>query len=157
QAVPAGPFRWLEKPATAIREWTTSPERDLLDSVCTYAGFTHRRRVLFLKPRTLIILDSVAGGGGEHLLDQFWHLAALEDGARLSFNAPAEVQEGWRSRVFGAREPSPVMWVCHRGPLPAEMAAVLDLSPECLPSSVLVRKETGGTVVEWRGGQVEFP
>ena len=129
QAIPAGPFRWNEKPAVAIRQWTSSAGRDSLDASCTYAGFTHRRRVVFLKPELVVVLDTVEGLPGEHLLEQFWHLAAGEDASRLSFSAPAEASEGWRSRVFAAKEPSPVLCVKRSGKLPAAMAAVLDLSP----------------------------
>ena len=50
QAVPGGPFRWNDKPSVKVREWATGAERDYLDATCAYAGFTHRRRVVFLKP-----------------------------------------------------------------------------------------------------------
>src|SRR5205823_11716323 len=50
QAVPAGPFRWNGKPSVDVREWTTGAQQDYLDATCRYSGFTHRRRVLFVKP-----------------------------------------------------------------------------------------------------------
>ena len=60
QAMPAGPFRWNEKPAVRVDQWSSSPDRDYLDATCRYAGFTHRRRVLFDKAFSiLIVLDSV--------------------------------------------------------------------------------------------------
>ena len=40
QAIPAGPFRWLEKPDVRINAWSSSPERDFLDATCEYGGFT---------------------------------------------------------------------------------------------------------------------
>ncbi len=93
QAVPGGPFRWEETPAASIRIWRTTNERDDLDAECRYAGFTHRRRVAFLKPFTLVVLDTVEGPPGEHLLEQWWHLGAAEDAGRFSFSAPpAEVE-----------------------------------------------------------------
>jgi hypothetical protein len=160
QAIPAGPFRWTGKPAAAIRQWTSSASRDFLDASCTYAGFTHRRRVVFLKPDLLVVLDTVLhtaeGGVGDRMLEQFWHLAASQDAARLSFSAPAEMTEGWRSRVFASKEPSPVLCVKRRGPLPVAMAAVLDLSksPRSGPVEVL---DAGPTLsITWRGEPVEF-
>src|SRR5207253_2151908 len=35
QAVPAGPFRWNEKPSVVVNQWATSPERDYLDATCS--------------------------------------------------------------------------------------------------------------------------
>ena len=155
QAIPSGPFRWNEKPAVFIRRWTSTARRDFLDASCTYGGFAHRRRVAFLKPDLVVVLDTVEGGPGEHVLEQFWHLAAGDDASRLSFSAPAEMTEGWRSRVFAAKEPSPVLCVKRRGPLPAAMAAVLDLSasPRSGPVEVLDAGEAFS--VTWCGRRVD--
>jgi hypothetical protein len=166
QAIPAGPFRWNEKPAVTVREFVTRPELDYLDAACSYAAdrqnrfamwgrlaacgglltrlrrlptaaqlnklphktlFTHRRRILFRKPRVVIVLDSVDGPPGEHTLEQFWHLGLPEDAARFSFSAPAAHVEAWRSRAFASKEPAPALCVTWRGPLPALLVAVLDL------------------------------
>lgn len=157
QAVPAGPFRWLEKPATAVREWTSSAEADCLDASCTYAGFTHRRRVRFVKPDYVVVLDTVDGPTGEHLIEQFWHLGAVEDAGRLTFPATPENLSGWRSRALEAREPAPVLRVTYRGALPVEMAAVLDLSSgNPTPGRLKLSDSDGKTVVAWNGGSVEF-
>jgi hypothetical protein len=160
QALPAGPFRWIGKPVTAIREWTSSAEADWLDASCAYAGFTHRRRIRFVKPDRVIVLDTVEGladgPAGDHLLEQFWHLGASEDAARLASTAPAETLAGWRSRALGLKEPAPVLRVVYRGPLPAQMAAVLDLSGDPAPGPIELRTEAGKTVVVWNGGSVEF-
>src|SRR5207247_9089072 len=110
------------------RQWTSSPDRDFLDATCTYAGFTHRRRVLFLKPAVFVGLDTVEGPPADHSLEQFWHLGGMEDASRVSFNAPAELTEGWRSRALASKEPAPVLRVTRRGPLPAALAAMVDLS-----------------------------
>jgi hypothetical protein len=74
QAVPAGPFRWNEKPVVNLQEWVTSAERDLLSASCAYGGFTHWRQVQFLKPDVVVVLDRVDGPDGEHLVEQYWHL-----------------------------------------------------------------------------------
>ena len=129
QAIPAGPFRWTGKPVTRIDQWVSEPDRDFLDAACAYAGFTHRRRVLFLKPGVLLVTDTIDGPAGDHTLEQFWHLAAIDDVPRFSFDGRAEVIEGWRSRALASKEPAPVLRVARCGPLPATLVTVVDLSP----------------------------
>jgi len=73
QALPAGLFGWRDKPAVEISQWNSESEWDYLDARCSYSGFIHRRRILFVKSGYLFILDTVAGSGGEHLVEQFWH------------------------------------------------------------------------------------
>jgi hypothetical protein len=145
QAVPGGPFRWDHKPSVAVRQWTTGPDRDCLDATCAYAGFTHRRSIFFVKPATVVVLDTVDGPSGEHTLEQFWHLDSAEDAARFSFSAPAEVVDAWRSRAFCSREPATALCVTVRGPLPAHIAAVLDLSD--LPANGPLEIRTEGDAI----------
>ena len=147
QAVPSGPFRWDHKPSVAVRQWGTGPDRDYLDATCAYAGFTHRRRIAFVKPATVVVLDTVDGPSGEHTLEQFWHLDSAEDAARFSFSAPVEVVDAWRSRALCSREPATALCIAVRGQLPAHMAAVLDLS-ECPASGLLeIRTERDAILV----------
>ncbi len=161
QATPAGPFRWTDKPATTIRQWSSTPDRDYLDAACAYAGFTHRRRVLFLKPTTLVVLETVDGPPGEHLIEQFWHLAESDDAARFGFSAPAEVIEGWRSRAFATKEPAPVLRVTRRGPLRCRLAAVVDFSesPTNAPIELRLEGETISVAITLAGRtvRVQFP
>lgn len=158
QAIPAGPFRWNEKPAVGVREFLTGPELDYLDAACTYAAFTHRRRIAFLKPRVVIILDSVDGPPGEHTLEQFWHLGSGEDAARFSFSAPATRVEAWRSRAFASKEPAPALCVTWRGPLPAHLAAVLDLSGSPATGPMEIRREGEHLLIlTWGAHRVTFP
>jgi hypothetical protein len=145
QAVAGGPFRWYLKPFVAVRQWAAGPDRDWLDATCSYAGFTHRRRIVFMKPDTVVVLDTVDGPPGEHTLEQFWHLGSAEDAARFSFSAPAEVLDTWRSRAFGIREPATAVCATLRGQLPAHMAAVLDLSAS--PVSGLLEIRTEGDAI----------
>jgi hypothetical protein len=145
QAVPGGPFRWNHKPSVTVGEWTTSSARDYLDATCAYAGFTHRRRIVFVKPAKVIVLDTVDGPPGDHTLEQFWHLDTPEDAARFSFSAPAEVVEARRSRALCSMEPATALCVTVRGPLPAHMAAVLDLSESPARGPLEVR--TGGDAI----------
>jgi hypothetical protein len=149
QAIPGGPFRWNDKPLVQVHQWVTSPSRDFLDATCAYAGFTHRRRILFLKPATLLVLDTVDGPWGDHTLEQFWHLDSAEDASRLSFSAPAEVVDTWRSRALCSREAAKALRVTLRGPLPAHMAAVLDLS-DCPASGSLEIRTAGDAILVGR-------
>jgi hypothetical protein len=156
QALPAGPFRWNQKPTVTISQWTSGARRDFLDATCTYGGLTHRRRVLLVKPDLVMVLDTVEGGPGEHLVEQFWHLAGDEGASRLSFSEPAEGTGGWRSRAFAAKEPSPVLCVKRRGPLPVAMAAVLDLSASPRSGPVEVLDAGEAFRVTWCGERVEL-
>jgi hypothetical protein len=147
QAVPGGPFRWNHKPSVTVGQWSTSPERDYLDATCAYAGFTHRRRIVFVKPATVLVLDTVDGPPGDHTLEQFWHLDSAEDAARFSFSAPAEVVEARRSRALCSMEPAPALCVAVRGPLPAHMAAVLDLSESPTRGPLEIRSDGDAILV----------
>jgi hypothetical protein len=149
QAVPHGPFRWDHKPSVAVRQWATGTDRDCLDATCAYAGFAHRRRVVFVKPATVVVLDTVDGPSGEHTLEQFWHLGSAEDHARFSFSAPVEVVDAWRSRALCSREPATALCITVRGRLPAHMAAVLDLS-ECPASGPLEIRTEGDAILVGR-------
>lgn len=146
QAKPAGPFRWDRKPKVETLEWAASPERDFLDAVCRYRGFTHRRRVLLLKPDLILVLDEIEGPPGEHLVEQFWHPGAgtvrcscrcFRAGGRAYLSLAAAGGEiewgeggehGWRSRAFGTIEAAPVICVRRRGALPVRLAAAVDCS-----------------------------
>jgi Heparinase II/III-like protein/Heparinase II/III N-terminus len=149
QAVPVGPFRWNGKPSVTVRQWNTRPEWDYLDATCAYADFTHRRRIVFVKPATVIVLDTVDGPPGIHTLEQFWHLDSADDASRFSFSAPAEKVEAWRSRALCSREPATALCVTTRGPLPAHIAAVLDLS-ECPASGPLEIRTEGEAILVGR-------
>jgi hypothetical protein len=152
--VPGGPFRWREKPSVAVRQWTTSTERDELDAVCWYAGFTHRRRIVFVKPATLLVLDTVDGPPGDHWLEQWWHLGAAEEGARFSFSVPAAAVEAWRSRALCSKEAAAALVVTQRCGLPAQVAMVLDLSESPVSGTLEVRRDGEAIVVGRSGGGI---
>jgi len=154
QAIPAGPFRWNEKPVARVDQWTLGAEADYLDASCIYGGFTHRRRVLFLKPALVAILDRVDGPESEHLVEQFWHLDSPADAARLSFSAPASIIETWRSRALCSREPATALCVKLRGTLPIYIAAVLDLSDAPITGALDLHHESGNVSIA-RGTSAE--
>ncbi len=160
QAVAAGPFRWRDKPETGIRCWLSSSLRDFLDAWCSYAGFTHRRRMLFVKPELLAILDEVTGPEGPHSVAQQWHLASPAEAVRFSLSEPAALVDGWRSRAFACKEPAPVLRAARHGPLPVRMAAVVDLSDAPEAAALTISAAGDAAVLEWggRGGmQLVFP
>jgi hypothetical protein len=153
QATPVGPFRWADKPEVVVHEWRTSSEEDFLDAECRYRGITHRRRILFSKPDIIAVLDEVgqailpaaAFQAAGPALEQFWHSGqkvtresprsfVLGSRARLLLSHDATLEtggaNGWRSRVFGSKEPAPVICAAQTGQLPATFAAVIDLSGE---------------------------
>jgi hypothetical protein len=119
QANPVNPFRWAEQPSVRVREWTTTPKQDYLDAECSYAEFVHRRRVRFVKPNLLLIVDDIECPPGEHTIEQLWHPGAPVSGSGTRFRIgsrcslvvqqDAEIENGWRSRALLSREPSPVI------------------------------------------------
>ena len=148
QAVPAGPFRWMQPPAVAVRNWTTHLHMDEIDAECRYAGITHRRRVRFRKPAVVIIIDELTGDGA-HLIEQFWHLgnyAELQRDrcARIGENAYLTVangalelfeaeEHGWISDAPGTKRSAHVLRVKVEQTLPLTLATVLSFTPNpCL-------------------------
>jgi hypothetical protein len=127
QAIPAGPFRWHEKPSVRVEHWSTVRDCDTLEATCSYVGFVHRRRIVFHKPGRLVIADTVGGPPGDHTVEQFWHLGAVGEARRFRFAAEAEMQDGWRSRALASREKAPVLRVTARGPLPVRLETTIDL------------------------------
>lgn len=137
QAPPAGPFAWAGKPSVAIESWQSSADEDYLDASCRYSGsdLTHRRRILFLKPDTVFILDEIRGVPNA-TVEQFWHPA--EPIVELSANAfrigtsvilattsETRLEPSWRSRAYGEKQPSPVLVVSRESPTPLYMGAIL--------------------------------
>jgi hypothetical protein len=129
QAVPAGPFRWLEKPRVELREWNSNAAQDYLDATCSYGGFSHRRRMAFFKPGLVVIVDDVEGSG-QQLVEQFWHVGreGLLVFAALEPERIAGGEYGWRSDAFGIKRPAPVLRLSQNAALPVRFATVLDLS-----------------------------
>ncbi len=125
QAAPGGPFRWTGRPDVRILNWQTGAAEDMFEAECRYSGFAHRRQVTFRKPHTLEISDLINGPGGDHVVEQFWHIADDRDAVVTS--EPGTLISGWRSRAFGRRESAPVLRVAKRGPLPMKLSATVNL------------------------------
>lgn len=164
QATPEGPFRWADKPAVEVADWKSSQASDYLAAICRYRGFEHLRRVEFVKPSLILVIDDITGPPGEHRLEQFWHAGVaveqesprrfrLAREARLLLSRDGELsvggENGWRSRVFGSKEEAAVVRVEYRGALPAQLVAAIDLTGCAEPSHVSAALqqlgvETGG-------------
>ena len=138
QAKPEGPFRWNDRPCVEKLSWETSERSDFLAAICRYGGFEHLRRILYMKPSLIAVVDDITGPPGEHLVEQFWHSGEgvdevsprefrLGHSARLLLSHGGNHEEGWRSRVMGSKEPAPVIRIATRGKLPIQLTAAIDL------------------------------
>jgi len=144
QAMPDGPFRWKQQPDVATLDWESMPEKDALTAECRYRGFTHRRQFLFVKPDLLLIVDSVEGPPGEHLIQQFWHPASEESIRSIFLSNRAEIASGWRSIAYGQRAPAPVLCVRKTTALPFRLAATIFLGD---PAAVNVAFDPSETAI----------
>lgn len=113
QAAPNGPFSWKSRPRARLRAWTSSDELDFVDGEhhafqLRGAALTHRRRVIFVKPRYWIVIDDLDETGGsverrveccfqfapDHTLraEHGWVRAATPGGHALLLRATASVR-----------------------------------------------------------------
>jgi heparinase II/III-like protein len=150
QATPAGPFRWNGRPEVRIHEWRSAGERDFLDAECRYSGFRHRRRFQFLKPDVLLVLDTVEGPPGDHLVEQFWHAASPDTFARMAFSQASESIEAWHSPVFGSKEAAAARRSAYRGPLPVMLAAGISFDGQ--PEALTLEESPEVVTLHFRGG-----
>jgi hypothetical protein len=166
QAVPDGPFKWRQRPQARLRHWVSTPDFDLADAdhdAYRYLSdpVSHRRRVLFVKPRYWVIVDDLAGKD-EHRVDlrfQFapaevqlgddgWVSAQAADGrgCRLLVTATAPLQadlaegreqppQGWMSPDYGQRRPAPMLVYSAHARLPLRLVSLL--CPAELPVAVV--------------------
>lgn len=180
QAEPSGPFGWRNPPRVDVRHWHSEVDADFLDAECRYRGFRHRRRVLFVKPKLLFILDNIQNESQRTAwtAEQFWHAGgALETLAPDCFRiagegmltlalsgAPVDLLEsgelGWRSPIFGVKQPAPVLVVRKRSTGALRFGALFAFSDSRAPASLaIVPGEAGARLVvtgAWNVG-VEFP
>jgi hypothetical protein len=141
QADPVNPFRWENPPAVSTHRWSTTDTEDILDAECTYRGIRHRRYVHLVKPHALLIVDVVNGSPGEHLVEQFWHLASEQYISLFRFPLRVEQSPGRRSRCFGQQEPAPVLVARRHATLPVIMPAAVRLSES---AEIDITLEDGG-------------
>jgi hypothetical protein len=82
QAAPAGPFSWQRHPRARLRHWLTTEALDFADAehdAYTHLPdpVTHRRRVLFIKPRFWLVVDDLEGKA-EHRIDLRFQFAPMK-------------------------------------------------------------------------------
>ena len=82
QAVPAGPFSWRSRPSARLRRWLSTDALDFADAEHNaYRHLsdpvTHRRRVLFVKPRYWLVVDDLEGAAA-HRIDLRFQFAPME-------------------------------------------------------------------------------
>lgn len=134
QGVPAGPFRWSQKPEVRLLEFETSADRDGAAAQCSYSGFQHTRTISRVNSE-LLVEDRIEGPDGQHDIEQFWHVAheprgiapgiwAIGDFAELHAEGGI-VEQSWRSRCFGSKEPAWKIAVRLKTALPLALRARL--------------------------------
>ena len=124
-----GPFRWCDPPGVRVNAWESSSGRDRINAECRYAGFTHRRSVIFDKPDLVTVVDDISGPPGEHRVEQWWHLGSMESRSRLQLPEGAELVQSWRSPSYGVKVEAPAIRVRRTGTLPIRLEAKLRLTP----------------------------
>jgi hypothetical protein len=155
QAMPAGPFAWQATPRARLRRFDSDDSLAYADA--EHGAYSrlpdpvvHRRRVLFLKPRHLVIVDDLEGKT-EHRIDTRFQFAPLRveqrddwvraTGARgdgLLIRSFSDVElttriaegsedpaQGWVSPDYGQRRPAPVMIVTAEARLPLRIITLL--------------------------------
>lgn len=169
QAAPAGAFRWAARPRARLHRWVSTEAWDFADA--SHDGYgrlgdpvTHRRRVLFVKPRYWLVVDDLRGAA-EHRVElrfqfapaavsvdpELWARARTPDGRGLLVRpfAPVplkgEIHEGelapirgWVSPEYGQRRPAPLVIYSAVAGLPLRVVTVLWPTPDpaALPPAV---------------------
>ena len=59
--MPAGPFRWQDKPEVELLEFSSTPDRDRAVGQCRYRDFTHKRSVTLAENGVVEIVDESMG------------------------------------------------------------------------------------------------
>ena len=157
QAVGMGPFEWRVRPSARLRGWITNPEWDFADADHgVYRNLpdpvTHRRRVLFVKPRYWLVVDDLYGED-VHEIELFFQFAEKQvqiadnqgwvqsystDGKGLIVQPIATVQldseiytgniepiRGWISQDYGLRTPAPLLRYSTVARLPQRVVTLL--------------------------------
>ena len=153
QAVPGGPFKWVNLCPARLESWATLPNLDY--AIGMHEGYTrlakpvvHRRRVAFVKPDRWFLLDDLSGEG-THSLEFFFHFspdvhlrveehlcwATKSDSRFLIMADPCmsldecrgeeDPVQGWYSRDYGHREPASVLAGKIRCSVPARFPWIL--------------------------------
>jgi hypothetical protein len=156
QAEPAGPFAWQSRPITQLIRWISN--ETLAFAEAEHDGYralpdpvSHRRRVIFVKPRFWLLIDDLTGAANHRIEIRFqfapmdvridsigWVRATVNGrhGLLMHAFAPAPLQadvrvgrraplEGWVSRNYGQVEPAPALVFTATTPLPIRVVTLL--------------------------------
>jgi hypothetical protein len=156
QAQAAGVFSWRSRPAARLHQWRSTEAFDFADaSHDAYRRLadpvSHRRRVLFVKPRYFVVVDDLEGAA-EHDVEVRFQFAPLEisadgdlgfrahgpRGAGLLLRSFAGVPlragvlqgsedpiAGWVSPDYGRRQSAPMVVCKARARLPLRIVTLL--------------------------------
>lgn len=157
QAFPAGPFGWKALPRPRLRRWLSTEAYDFADAAHdAYRRLpdpvVHRRRVLFMKSRSWVVVVDDLEGKAEHRVELRFQIAPVpvtvdtlpwikacgHGGRVLLLRAFAGVElkaqvlegeldpiQGWVSHDYGLREPAPVLIYSAVAPFPIRIVTVL--------------------------------
>jgi hypothetical protein len=177
QAIPTEPFAWHSQPRARLRRWLSTEEVDFADTDHLAYGHlpdpvTHRRRVLFVKPRFWVIVDDL-DGSTEHRIDLRFQFAPMEVTLEADLSARArgprghgllvramasvplkgEILEGcldpsrgWVSPHYGQRHPAPLLVYSAVATLPLRVVTLLWPTEDAQALFPLVRSLEGGAL-----------
>jgi hypothetical protein len=147
-----GPFLWGKKANTRLIHWDSQNNHSQIiaeHNGYKNLGIIHRRSVLFFHPSILAICDSISGSG-IHEIEQNWHLnpksiieisnniALIRTGKicfqfevlttslnnLLVYSGQMNPIQGWVSKNYGVKEPSPVLSCFGNSQLPAQIVSI---------------------------------
>lgn len=122
----AGPFRWGSKPEVKLTAWGPSATGGMIEAICLYEQFTHRRRVL-LENGQLSVADEIEGAGdGEHVCEQIWQLGPAAGVVDFVVSAAAVRKPSWYSPAYGTRRAGESLTIPVQGKLPLRIATIIE-------------------------------
>jgi glycosyltransferase involved in cell wall biosynthesis len=177
QAEPAGPFGWESITKAQLTRWIANEKLAFADAEHDgYAGLpnpvSHRRRVIFVKPRYWVLIDDLTGEGSHdieirfqfgpmdvhldptgwarathdgrhHLLLRSFTRAPMDADVRVGCRAPLE---GWVSPNYGQLEPAPVLVYSTSAALPLQVVTLLWPSEDDEAPSVIAIPDHQGRI-----------
>lgn len=145
QAATVTPFKWQNVPEVRVDHWSSGAHFDFL--VARHSGYerlgvTHRRMILFVKPKFWTVIDLV-DGAGDHQLELLWHIkpgAASLTNTAVEVKGPndtklgmiavsdpqwtSEVVATWHSQLYGQQESALALRCSTFTSLPASFATL---------------------------------
>jgi hypothetical protein len=171
QAIPSGPFAWRSRPGAPLLRWLSTEALDFADTEHdAYRHLkdpvTHRRRVLFVKPRFWLVVDDL-DGSTEHRIDLRFQFAPMDVTLEADCGARArgprghgllvrplatvplkgeilegclDPPQGWIAPHYGQRHPAPLLVYSAVATLPFRLVTLLwpiSTSDDPMPAVVL--------------------